>query len=251
MNQFANLDKPIIFAHRGASKYAPENTLAAFRLAADQGVSAIELDVKLTRDNEVIVIHDQNLLRTTGVHGDVKQFYLEEIKEFDAGSYFSAEFRDERIPTLGEVFNEIGQKLLINVELTNYSTPNDSLVEKVVEVIKRYNIGENVFFSSFDLLNLKKIQKYLPEIPVAVLALPGIAGLINRSWIGKRIAPQIIHPHYKNTSAEFIQAQHRNGRRVHSWTVNDETIMKQLFLSGIDGIFTDDPILAREVLTKI
>ncbi len=250
MNKLEKLNRPLIIAHRGASAYAPENTLAAFRLAVEQGADAIELDVKLSKDDQVIVIHDQTLSRTTGVKGNIKKFTKTEIEKLDAGSLFSADYRGEKIPTLDHVFGTVGGKILVNVELTNYSTPDDLLVEKVVEVVRTYNMNEYVFFSSFNPQNLAKIKKLLPECPVAILALPGITGFLNRSWIGKRVAPQIIHPHYLSTSSAFIQKEHRGGRRVHAWTVNDRSVMQRLFLSGIDGIFTDDPILAREVLSQ-
>ncbi|NPV78490.1 MAG: glycerophosphodiester phosphodiesterase [Anaerolineae bacterium] len=250
MNRLENLPKPVIFAHRGASAYAPENTLAAFRAAVEQGADAIELDAKLTRDGEVVVFHDATLKRITGIEGRVNQYRLAELRTMDAGSFFSPMFRGEKIPTLGEVFSEVGSSVLINIELTNYTSPGDNLVERVIEVVKRHKNADRLLFSSFDPRNLLRIRRYLPETPVAILALPGIAGFVNRSWFGRWFAPKIVHPFYTDAGFSYIQKQHRLGRRVHTWTVNGREVMQNLFLAGIDGIFTDDPKLAREALSQ-
>src|SRR5437867_7569994 len=129
-----SLPRPIIFAHRGASAYAPENTLAAFELALAQNADAIELDVKLSADGHAIVIHDPTVDRTTAHHGRVRDLSLAELSALDAGSFFSEKFHGERIPTLEEVFETMGKRTFINVELTNYSTPHDHLVETVCKL---------------------------------------------------------------------------------------------------------------------
>ena len=126
--------EPLLIAHRGASAHAPENTLAAFELAIHLGAPAVELDVKLTGDHQVVVLHDQTLDRTTDGKGPLAAHTLEAVKQLDAGSYFSPEFRGEHVPTLAEVFEAIGKAALINVELTNYETPGDDLVDRVVQV---------------------------------------------------------------------------------------------------------------------
>ena len=123
--------RPLIFAHRGASAHAPENTLSAFELALEQGAHGIELDVKLTADGEVVVFHDPTIDRTTGGQGRISQLTLAALRELDAGSSFSEKFSGEKIPTLAEVFETIGRRAFINVELTNYSTRNDGLADKV------------------------------------------------------------------------------------------------------------------------
>ncbi|MBU0511232.1 MAG: glycerophosphodiester phosphodiesterase, partial [Chloroflexi bacterium] len=117
---YAQLPRPAIFAHRGASAYAPENTLAAFDLAIRQNADAIELDAKLSADGHVVIIHDQTVDRTTDGTGRVSDLQLAALQELDAGCTYDEAFRHERIPTLGEVFDAVGRKILINVELTNY-----------------------------------------------------------------------------------------------------------------------------------
>src|SRR5512132_864966 len=118
-----SLPQPVLFAHRGASAHAPENTLAAFELALAHQADAIELDVKLTADGHVVVIHDPTVDRTTGSQGRVKDLSLAQIRALEAGSFFSEKYRGEKIPTLEEVFESLGKRIFINVELTNYNTP--------------------------------------------------------------------------------------------------------------------------------
>lgn len=251
MNLLYELSLPIIFAHRGASTYAPENTLSAFNLAAEQGADAIELDAKLTTDGEVVVIHDQTLERTTNGKGLVTACSLTELRALDAGSWRGAEFAGERIPLLSEVFEAVGQKMLINVELTNYLTPEDALPEKVVELVRRHGLEERVMYSSFRSKNLRRVTAIMPDAPVGLLALELFRGLMARSSWGQLSSPNIIHPYFTDASARYIAAQHRAGRRVHVWTVNDEAVMRRLFNARVDGIFTDDPLLAMHVRSEV
>jgi len=241
------LPQPIIFAHRGASAYAPENTLAAFELALAQGADGIELDVKLSADGHVVVIHDPTVNRTTGSQGKVKDLTLSDLRALNAGSFFSANFSAEKIPTLEDVFKTVGNKTLINVELTNYNTPRDHLVESVCMLVKQFNLQKHVMFSSFYASNLSKANSYLPEVPCGLLAFNGLLGAWARSFgfaFGKYAA---LHPYLKDVSPQQIQRVHRLKGRVHVWTVNAEADMRRLFGWGVDAIFTDNPQLAVQV----
>ena len=149
-----SLSQPVIFAHRGASAHAPENTLAAFELALAQNADAIELDVKLSADGYAVVIHDPTVDRTTGSRGRVRDLSLQQLRSLDAGSLLSEKYGGEKIPTLEEVFESVGKRTFINVELTNYSTPRDSLVETVCILVKRFGLQKRVLFSSFFASNL-------------------------------------------------------------------------------------------------
>jgi glycerophosphoryl diester phosphodiesterase len=241
------LPQPVIFAHRGASAHAPENTVAAFELALEQGADGIELDVKLSADGEVVVIHDPTVDRTTGSHGRVKDMALADLRALDAGSFFSAKFQGERIPTLGEVFEAVGKRMFINVELTNYNTPRDHLVESVCMLVKKFGMQKRVLFSSFLPANLSTARKYLPEVPTGLLALSGILGLWPRSFGFAFGRYDALHPNLKNATQQQIYFVHRLSKRVHVWTVNEEADLRRLFRWGVDGVFTDDPHLAVKV----
>lgn len=245
------LPSPVIFAHRGSSAHAPENTLAAFELTVEQGADGIELDVKLSADGHVVVIHDATVDRTTGMHGRVKDMRLDELRALDAGSFFSEKFKGEKIPTLEEVFETVGEKTFINVELTNYNAPRDHLVESVCMLVKRFGFQKRVLFSSFLAANLSKSRSYLPNVPTGLLALPGILGAWQRSFgfaFGKYDA---LHPHLRNATQQQIYFVHRLNRRAYVWTVNEEDDMRRLFKWGVDGIITDDPQLAVKVRGEV
>src|SRR5574341_1095136 len=241
------LPQPTIFAHRGASAQAPENTLAAFELAQAQGTDGIELDAKLSADGHVIVIHDATVDRTTDGHGRVKDASLAELRSLDAGSFFDEKHRGEKVPTLEEVFEALGKRVFINVELTNYNTPGDRLVESVCMLVKKFGLQRQILFSSFFASNLSKARILLPEVPRGLLAFNGLLGAWARSFgfaFGKYRA---LHPNLKDVTPQQIQRVHRLKRRVHVWTVNTAEDMRRLFDWGVDANFTDDPQLAVRV----
>jgi glycerophosphoryl diester phosphodiesterase len=242
-----SLPRPVIFAHRGASAHAPENTMAAFELALAQGADAIELDVKLSSDGYVIVHHDDTVNRMTNGKGRIQDLSLAELKTLDAGSSFSEKFKGETIPTLEEVFEAVGKRTFINVELTNYKTRRDALVETVCMLVKKHQMQKHVIFSSFFASNLSKARSYLPEVPRGLLALRGFLGAWARSFgfvFGKY---QALHPYLTDMTLQEVARVHRLNRRLHVWTVNQEEDMRRLFGWGVDGVFTDDPQLAVRV----
>jgi glycerophosphoryl diester phosphodiesterase len=241
---------PLVIAHRGACRYAPENTLAAFRLAADQGAPAIELDAKLSADGAVVVIHDATVDRTTNGSGAVASLSLSRLKSLEAGAFFGPQFAGEPVPTLEEVFDALGARLLINVELTNYANPADRLVEKTVDLVRAFHLEERILFSSFHPVNLFTARRLLPEVPRAILALPGRKGWWARSFLLRGIAPQAVNPYFTDVAAPFVQRQHQAGRKVNVWTLNDPADLERLTLAGVDGLITDDPPAAFSAIVK-
>lgn len=252
LNEFP---RPMFFAHRGASSHAPENTLAAFELAVRQfkyQPPAIELDAKLSADGQVFVFHDQTLERTSNGHGKTCACTLAQLKELDAGSYFDVDFAGEKIPTLDEVFETVGKKAFINVELTNYATPRDALNEKVAEVVQRHNLDQKIMFSSFSPGNLRKMARLLPQIPRGLLALRGLAGAWARGWIGRLWVPhQALNPEIHDAVPHLVASAHRTGRRVNVYTANEAKDIQRLVQIGVDGIFTDDVLLAEQALVEL
>ena len=245
MNQ--STTSPILFGHRGASLHAPENTLAAFKLAYKYGADGIELDAKLTRDEKVVVIHDATVDRTCNGTGAVRYMTLNEIRALDAGGKFDPKYKGEKIPTLDEVFESLGKKLLINVELTNYANPKDDLPEKVTELVKRHKLENDILFSSFHPMTLRRIQELLPGTPAGLLAFPGLPGVLSRSFIGKRWSPSLIHPYFSDVNERFVKKEIRWGRKINVWTVDDKAEMERLIHLGINGLITDNIPLAIQV----
>jgi glycerophosphoryl diester phosphodiesterase len=242
--------RPIILAHRGDLAHAPENTLPAFEQAIQKGADGVELDAKLTADGHVIVFHDTTVDRTTNGSGKVSSFTMNGIRKLDAGSWLDEKFAGTKVPLLEEVFETIGKDKLINIELTNYSTPRDGLTSKICDLIKKHDNHKQIIFSSFFASNLRIAAQTLPEIPRGLLAMPGLLGLWARSFGFMFGDYQALHPHISSASREQVQRAHRLKRRVHIWTANTPEDVARLKEWGVDGIFTDDPATALRALGR-
>ena len=242
-------DALLVIAHRGASAYAPENTMAAFKLAQAMGADGIEFDVKLTADGVPIVMHDATLDRTTNGSGEVARRTLLEIRELEAGSFFDDAFAGERVPTLVEVLEGLGTDLLFNIELTNYTSPRDNLPERCLQVVEEVGALERVLFSSFNPIAVWGLRGHVPDHQLGLLvgrSTPGIA-----RWLMRRLVPHgALHPEVELLTKAIVSASHRRGKRVHAWTVNAPEIMEQLLLWGVDGLITDRPDVARDVIER-
>lgn len=246
----STLQRPVIFAHRGASAQAPENTMSSFALAQEYGADAIELDTKLSADGEVVVFHDPTLDRTTDGSGRLADRPLAELRALDAGSFFSPAYRGEKIPLLDEVLETFGRKLYIDVDLTNYTTPQDGLVAKVCDIVTRHALQEYVIFSSFLTCNLRQAARRLPAVPLGLLAPKGWIGTWARSFGFSFGAYAALHPFRTDVTLQQVKRVHRLKRRIHVWTVNAFDELKRLAEWGVDGIFTDDPKLALQAVGR-
>ena len=236
------------FAHQGASAAAPGNTLAAFRLAAEMGADGVELDVHLTRDGEAVVIHDFTVNRTTGDQGAVREMTLEQLQELDAGSWFDPIFASEHIPALQEVFDAIGHRLLVNVEVKSWPGRNRGLEAEVVRLIEDNNLVHRVIVSSFNPLSLRKVKRLNPNIPTALLYAPNLVLFLRRAWLGLIAPHEFRHPHYTMVDERLMAWARQKGYRVNAWTVNEAHEMRRLLALGVDGIITNHPDLLAEIL---
>ena len=238
---------PLIYGHRGESKFAPENTISAFQLAFEQGADGIELDTMLTADSLPIIIHDNTLDRTTSGSGDVDACTMAELSKLDAGSWFSPKFCGEKIPLLEDVLDLFKGKGEINIELKNYHAPFDKLPERVLELVGKTDMFNQIIFSSFLPMNLNRIKQVRPEARVALLYGTGVLEKLIGSKIFLGASPSLIHPQYSLCNAAFVSRQHAMGRLVNAWTANDRASISELIENGVDGIITDDPRLALEI----
>jgi glycerophosphoryl diester phosphodiesterase len=252
MNEYSEwiFHAPLVIAHRGASAYAPENTLTAFIKAVEMKADAVELDAKLLQDGSIIILHDTTLDRTTNGTGSVYRYSFDEIKDLDAGSHFSAQFSDESIPSLGSIFERIGGEILINVELTNYAKPWDHLPFEVIQLVRRNQLKKRVLLSSFNPWALIVAKRFDPEIPRALLVHPGEAKII-RALLRKVVDHRAYHPHRSLVSEKMMIDARKNEKMVNVWTVNDRVNMMELLKLGVDGIITDFPDIANDVLHEM
>jgi len=228
---------PKIIAHRGASAHAPENTIAAFQLALEQGADGIELDVMLSKDGHLVVIHDNTVDRTTDGKGAVRDMTLEELKSLDAGG-------GQRIPTLEEVLELFGGRFIINIELSNYVSIFNKLPIEAAKMVKNHQLGKSVIMSSFNPFNLPRFHAILPEVDLGLLTDPNKA----KKWVWRLFNYDALHPHFSDVDQVLVAALHRRNRKVNVWTVDDPQEIRRLAALEVDSIITNDPVAAREVL---
>jgi glycerophosphoryl diester phosphodiesterase len=247
---FSSLPEPVIFAHRGASSHAPENTLAAFQLAIEQGATAIELDVQLTADQEVVVFHDLTLDRTTNGHGKLKEHNLSDLKRLNASLGFEPAYQNERIPTLADVFDKLPRDIFINIELKNLNSPFDPLPEITAGLISGFHSEERVLISSFNPAALRKFQRSLPGIPCGRLLYS--TGMIRLYELLPFLSAkfQSIHLPYSILSRSTIRTFQERGLKVFAYTLNHPQDIINAVSLGIDGFFTDDPAFANRLLEQ-
>ena len=235
------------FAHRGASARAPENTLAAFELAAELGADGIEFDVQLSRDREAVVCHDFVVDHTTNHRGRVRDFTVGELKRMDAGSWFSPRFAGQTIPTLQEVIDRVGGRLLLNVELKTGSLRGEGLEERVAQIIRANDLYSRVLVASFNPFALRRLSRIDGRVDLALLHAPDQPLHLRRAWL-RRLAPcQALHPQYRMADARYVGWARRRGYRVNVWTVDEPAEMRRLIALGVNGIITIRPDALAEI----
>lgn len=232
-----------VIAHRGGAASAPENTLAALERAVAAGADWAEIDLRMTKDGEVVALHDPTLNRTTGVKGAVSELNLRAVRELDAGDWFSPDFEGERVPTLTEILDTARGRIGLMLELKH--TPSDHLVlEKVVAQIRAKGMEETCMVASAALELLLRCKELAPSIQTV--------------YIGEDTMPELWSLHYvdgysisvSGLTAWDVERAHREGRELYVWTVNEMEELEAALALGVDGLVSDDPILVLEVLDR-
>lgn len=255
--------EPLVIAHRGASAYAPENTLAAVDLAADMGFSWVENDVQRTKDGVLVVVHDDNLARTTDVEQrfpdrapwKVKEFTAAEIATLDAGSWFGGKWAGARVPTLTQYLKRVdgnGQKLLLEVKKPE---AYPGIAKDTLRVLgeegwlDRAHVARRLVVQSFGAQSVKEVHAQRPDITTAFLGTPAVADLASYAEFTDQI-----NPTHTSLTAQYVAAVHRfrgpHGRRlqVSTWTVNDAAGAVRVDGFGVDGIITNNPDAVRDAV---
>lgn len=230
-------DAPLIFGHRGARAYAPMNTIPAFELALEQGAQGVELDVYLSADSEIVVIHDDTVDATTDGAGEVRTKTLAELKDLDAGAWFAPEYAGTCIPTLDEVFEAIGQRAWVNVEIKSTTEDTDGIESAVAECLTRHQMQERVIVSSFNPYALRRFRDIMPQVPLGYLYHP--------AWdtraLMHNITYEAYHPYYDIIDETLMQQANRAGHMVNTWTINDPDEALRLHQLGVHTFITDNP----------
>lgn len=244
MNIYPGEKEPYIFAHRGCSKDAPENTLAAFQEALNQKIPGVELDIHLCKSGELVVTHDDNLKRVTGFDGIVEDQNYTEMKKLDAGSWFSSDFAGERLPLLEDLFDLCGSRVYYDIEIKCRSTKNNGLEEKLAALIKARGLEERCIVSSFNPFPLKFLKKAAPHIPTAIIycnddGLPFYLRHGEGKWIG---SADILKPDHKKINRGSMFFNHTiGGRPVLPWTIDNPDTAVKLIELGVSGIISNAP----------
>lgn len=251
--------------HRGARALAPENTLASFELATELGVDVLEMDVRVTADGHVVVIHDETVDRTTSGRGNVHDLTLDQVQALDAGHHFTPDEgksfprrgQGVRVPLLREVLAAFPEHLF-TVELKG--SPDPEYVEKVLAIVEEL-APERAIVASFALSLLRRVRRLAPQVPTN-LAISEIRRFfllskLRLAWLVRSPGRVLQVPTHSNhdegtglrvVTRGFVRAAHRGGRSVQVWTINDPDEMRELITMGVDGITTDRPDLLNEVL---
>lgn len=238
-----------IWAHRGASGYAPENSLEAFERAVRLGADGVELDIQMTRDGELVVIHDERIDRVSNGSGMVGEYTLSQLRQYDFNRT-NPEFSNVKIPTLEEVYDLLrGTNLDINVELKTGICFYDGLAERVLELTGRMGLVDKVWFSSFNHYSICKLKELNPKVKTGLLYSDGICDPVGYAIMatGNGSPVDALHPAWYNLQYPGVvdKAKVKN-MKVHVWTVNSEEHARVCFEKGVDAIITNYPDLARE-----
>ncbi len=234
----------IITAHRGASNLAPENTMASIVKAMELGAQYSELDVQETADGKIILLHDDTLERTTDQEGNIWDKTFSELKEVDAGTWFSEEFKGEPIPTLKAIMDTVRGKMKLNIEL-KISGHEKQLTERVVAMVEEENFIQHCILTSFDFGAVKKVKQLNEKIRVGYIfsEMPEDEDVFTANV-------DLLSANKKLVDKEFVQKAHANNKEVHVWTVNEPEDMRRLIALGVDNIITNYPNVLKEVLAE-
>ena len=239
---------PTVFGHRGLSARAPENTLAAFRLISTEGIPGVELDIHQCRSGELVVAHDDTLSRTAGVDLTLREATLEQIRTHDVGSWFNPAFAAERIPTLEEVFELLGESVYYDIEIKPYGTfwgraapggPEYTLRT----LIRQHKLERRCLVSSFDPLVLRRFSELSREIPIALIYSNSrkLPVTIRRGRGRLFCKPDVLKPHHSIVTPRYVRRHHARGRQVIPWTVDDPSVAAELYEAGVDGVISNIP----------
>lgn len=232
-----------ITAHRGSSRSAPENTMAAVAAAVAEMADYVELDVQLTQDEVVVLGHDATLKRVAGVNRAISSMGWEELQELDVGSWFSPEFSGERIPSLEEVLDFCKGKVNLNIEIKNVG--QDSLLpEKVVRLVLERGMEEQCVVTSTSLGYLEQVKLLAPQLRTGYI----LSAAYGEFDFGEKVDFISIRASFVNR--RMVERVHSRGMAVHAWTVNSKSEMERLRLMEVDNLITDYPVLAREIICR-
>ena len=234
-----------IIAHRGSSSAAPENTIAAFDVAVEQGADYIELDVQMTMDQHVVVIHDDTVDRTTNGNGLVKSYTLDQLKKLDAGSWFDHQYTNERIPTLQEILERYSQRIGILIEI-KHPKRQIGIEKAVARIINRFAYSRHIMIQSFDVHALQTNKAFAPSLRTALIIKPDAFKLTKRKLTTYSSFANCLNMKKTMINRWWIDRIHTFGMDVFIWTVKDQKTADRIKKYPIDGVVTDNPLFFQK-----
>lgn len=234
-----------IIAHRGSSSAAPENTIAAFDVAVEQGADYIELDVQMTMDQHVVVIHDDTVDRTTNGNGLVKSYTLDQLKKLDTGSWFDHQYTNERIPTLQEILERYSQRIGILIEI-KHPKRQIGIEKAVARIINRFAYSRHIIIQSFDVHALQRIKAFAPSLRTALIIKPDAFKLTKRKLTTYSSFANCLNMKKTMINRWWIDRIHTFGMDVFIWTVKDQKTADRIKKYPIDGVVTDNPLFFQK-----
>lgn len=242
--RLALFQNPTVMAHRGLSADAPENTLYAFSDAISAGADFIELDVQQTRDGVLVVMHDSNLKRTTGVNKDIWDVDYADIQNLDAGSWFDPAYANARIPTLEETLQFVDKRAKLNIEIKPTKHGSDTLEQDVAELITQYQYTDACYVTSFSYGSLKKVKEVNPEIRTGYLMSVAYGQFYSLKYADAFSLNKVF------VTSQVVNAAHQQGKQIFAWTVNSMSEVRSLCNLHVDSIITDDPVMVQNVISR-
>ena len=242
--QLALFQNPTVMAHRGLSADAPENTLYAFSDAISVGADFIELDVQQTKDGVLVVMHDSNLKRTTGVNKDIWDVNYADIQDLDAGSWFDPAYANARIPTLEETLQFVDKRAKLNIEIKPTKHGSDTLEQDVANLITEYHYTDACYVTSFSYGSLKKVKEVNPDIRTGYLMSVAYGQFYSLQYADAFSLNKVF------VTSQVVNAAHQQGKQIFAWTVNSVSEVRSLCNLHVDSIITDDPVMVQNVVSR-
>ncbi len=244
---------PLILAHRGANKRAPQNTLPAFKIACDLLADGIETDVHLCKDNKIVICHNYTIDATSNGSGLIDEMTFDELRKYDFGSYFSEEYKGVTLPTLDELLEVVKGMNYINIEIKPPQKNND-LVKRTIDEVNRFGIADKTIISCFDPECIRLSKELDPNIKTGLLYEEGDLGNEIMSFGVARFCKQLnadaAHPHRTLITLKEISELHNLGMEVNPWTVNTKEDILKFTEWGCDCLISDIPDYCRKVLEE-
>ena len=231
-----------VTAHRGASIAAPENTMGAFRRAVEAGADYIELDVQHTRDGQIVVLHDGDLMRMGGDPRKIGELTMAELDSIDVGRRYDSAFTGEHVPTLEQVIDLARGHLKINIEL-KYNVPDSTLAPAVIDLLRRKDFMDQVVITSLDYGAIRQVERIEPSLRTGLIVTASVGNVLKTD-------ADFLSLNAARATPKFIRQAHRAGKDVHVWTVNDPAAMLRMVERGVDNVITDDPATMRGILRQ-